>query len=70
MSAWGVLADGRLTRGATTSAGPLVSAITPVIEEYALATAFEAATTVLGRHLDHPVSLGAAVLALEAHLLD
>lgn len=49
---------------------PLVAAVTPVIEEYALATAFEAATTVLGRHLDDPVSLGMAVLAFETHLLD
>jgi hypothetical protein len=47
-----------------------VSAVTPVIKEYALATAFEAATTVLGRHLDNPVSLGMAVLAFETHLLD
>jgi predicted NBD/HSP70 family sugar kinase len=66
----GVLAGSRLSRGATNSAGPLVSAIIPVIEEYALATAFEAATAVLGRHLDHPVSLGTDVLAFEAHLLD
>ncbi|MEU0877185.1 ROK family protein [Lentzea sp. NPDC005914] len=49
---------------------PLVSAVTPVIKEYALATRFEAATAVLGSHLDDPVSLGMAVLAFEAHLLD
>jgi predicted NBD/HSP70 family sugar kinase len=49
---------------------PLVSAVTPVIKEYALATCFEAATAVLGRHLDNPVSLGMAVLAFETHLLD
>ncbi|WP_167978806.1 ROK family protein [Lentzea indica] len=49
---------------------PLVSAVTPVIKEYALATPFEAATAVLGRHLDNPVSLGMAVLAFETHLLD
>ncbi|MGW6929179.1 ROK family protein [Lentzea sp. NPDC054927] len=49
---------------------PLVSAVSPVIKEYALATSFEAATAVLGRHLDSPVSLGMAVLAFETHLLD
>jgi predicted NBD/HSP70 family sugar kinase len=49
---------------------PLVSAVTPVIKEYALATRFEAATAVLGGHPDSPVSLGMAVLAFETHLLD
>jgi predicted NBD/HSP70 family sugar kinase len=49
---------------------PLVSAVTPVIKEYALAPCFEAATAVLGRHQDNPVSLGMAVLAFETHLLD
>jgi predicted NBD/HSP70 family sugar kinase len=49
---------------------PLVAAVTPVIEEYALETRFEAATAVLGGHLDNPVSLGMAVLAFETHLLD
>ncbi|WP_156094295.1 ROK family protein [Lentzea aerocolonigenes] len=49
---------------------PLLSAVTPVIEEYALAPCFEAATAVLGRHQDNPVSLGTAVLAFETHLLD
>lgn len=49
---------------------PLVSAVTPVIKEYALVTPFEAATAVLCRHLEDPVSLGMAVLAFETHLLD
>ncbi|GGU28311.1 ROK family protein [Lentzea flava] len=49
---------------------PLVSAVTPVIKEYALATPFEAATAALGGHLGNPVSLGMAVLAFETHLLD
>lgn len=47
----------------------LVSAVTPVIKEYALVTPFEAATTILARHLENPVSLGMAVLAFETHLL-
>ena len=42
----------------------------PVTKEYALAPSFEAATAVLGRHQDNPVSLGMAVLAFETHLLD
>ncbi|GAA3622586.1 ROK family transcriptional regulator [Lentzea roselyniae] len=68
-----VLNPGLIVFGGWVSAAlgePLVSAVTPVIKEYALATAFEAATTVLGRHLDNPVSLGMAVLAFETHLLD
>jgi len=47
----------------------LVSAVTPVIKEYSLVTPFEAATTILARHLENPVSLGMAVLAFETHLL-
>ncbi|MDX8056717.1 ROK family protein [Lentzea sp. BCCO 10_0798] len=49
---------------------PLASAVTPVIKEYALVTPLDAATAVLCRHLEDPVSLGMVVLAFETHLLD
>lgn len=66
-----IVADGGLVRGATNNAGEWGLVVPHAGDRGVRARArFEAATALLGGHLDDPVSVGTAVLAFETHLLD